>query len=103
MPSAAAKRTVRGAREPVERRVEQRQQDLARAVGAEIGQHDPVAVPHARIAADHGRHDELVGLAARVGRLHRRQRASCARSPSASTSARQASATRSQRLSRSMA
>ena len=55
MPSAAAKRTTPLAREAVEVGIEQRGQDLAHPVGAEIGHQQAVAVPHAGIAADHGR------------------------------------------------
>ena len=46
--------------------------ELARAVGAEVHEHDRVAVVHrdgCAPAHDRGRFDELVGLAARVGGL----------------------------------
>ena len=46
--------------EAVEPRIEQRRQDLARPVGAEIEHQEAVAVLHAGIAVDHGRQHELV-------------------------------------------
>ncbi len=52
-------------------RIEQRRQDLADAVGAEIRRHQPVAVLHAGIVADHGGLDELVAFAARIGGFDR--------------------------------
>ncbi len=59
-----------GAGEAVEGRVEQSGEHLACAVGAEIGHHQPVAVPHARIIAKRGGEDEFVGFVFGVGRLH---------------------------------
>ena len=52
-----------GAGERREVRLEQRGEDLARAVGAEIGHDEAVAVLHAVIAADDRRRDEFVARA----------------------------------------
>ena len=52
------------AREAVERGIEQRGEDFAHPVGAEIEAQDAVAVLHALVVADHRRRDELVGLVA---------------------------------------
>ncbi len=60
-----------GAREALEGGVDQRRENLPHAVGAEIRRHQPVAVRHASIGGDRGRLDELVALAACVGRLDR--------------------------------
>ena len=60
--------------EAVELRVDQRAEDLPGAVGAEVGEEQPVAVGGALVVADHRRRDELVGLAAGVGGLDRRGR-----------------------------
>ena len=90
--SATARR--RGARsKPSKSGAHERRGELARAVGAEVHEHHRVAVAHRRAAADHGRRDELVVLAARIGRAqarpaHRRRRARL----SASTIASQARA-----------
>jgi hypothetical protein len=47
-------------REAIEAGVEQRGQDLAHAVGAEVEAEQPVAVSHAGVVADRGGGDELV-------------------------------------------
>ena len=52
MPAAAANLTARGRGKPVNAGIQQRRQDLAHAVGAEIGHQDAVAVLHAAIVAD---------------------------------------------------
>ena len=67
MPIAAASFTVRGRAKPAKLRVEQRQQDLAHPVGAEVEAQHAVAVLHALVVADHRRQDELVVLVVRVG------------------------------------
>ncbi len=63
-------RRRRGAGEAVEGRVEQRGQDLPRAVGAEIEAEQPVAVAQAGVAGQHRGGHELVRHVARVGGLH---------------------------------
>ena len=103
IPSTAAHCGRAADLEAVEARIDQRAEDLPRPVGAEVGEEQPVAVPRAGIVADHRRRHELVGLAARVGRRDRRRRRSRACSPSPRRIAATAAATRSQRLSRSMA
>ncbi len=67
MPSMAAQR----GRVPVSKRgkagVAEGREDLARAVGAEVEEEEPVAVLCAGVAGDDGGGDEFVGLAARIG------------------------------------
>jgi hypothetical protein len=43
-------------------------EDLARPVGAEVGEEEPVAVGHARIVPNDRGTDEFIGLAAVIGR-----------------------------------
>ena len=66
--AAGRRETHSGApREAVEIRIEQRAEQLAHPVGAEVAGQQPVAAAHAGVAADHRRQHELVGFAARVG------------------------------------
>ena len=58
------------AREAIELRLQQRGEDFAHPVGAEVEAQDAVAVLHAFVVADDGGHDELVGHVVRVGVLH---------------------------------
>ena len=51
--------------------IDERMRNLARAIGAEVHEDDRVAIDERRAAADDGRLDELVVLAARVGALQR--------------------------------
>ena len=67
MPAAAANRMIALAREAVEFRLQQRAEDLAHAVGAEVEAQDAVAILHALVVTDHGGDDELVGHVVRVG------------------------------------
>ena len=63
-----------------ERRIRERERDLAHAVGAEVERDHAVARSDARLVADRRGRDELVRLAALVGGAHgaRRRRARCA-------------------------
>ncbi len=73
------------AREAGERRIEQRAEDLAHAVGAEVEAQHAVAVAHAAIVADHRRQHELVADVVRIGVRDRPRAASGKRGASAST------------------
>ncbi len=88
-------------REAVESVRGQRARQLAGAIGAEIHEHDDVAVGHRRAPAvvvdDRGGPDELVGLAARVGGREARLRAGAWWAARPSTMRSYASTTRSQR------
>ena len=79
MPAAAAIRTRAPARKAGECRIEQRCQNLAHAVGAEVEAQHAVAVAHAAIVADHGRQHELVGDVVRIGVRDRPRGASAKR------------------------
>ena len=62
------------AQKPVEGGVQQRSENFARTVGAEVGHYNAVAVPHAGIVADRRGQNELVGHPASVAGLHRGHR-----------------------------
>ena len=68
MPTAQANLDGALAFKSRKRRIEDRRENLAHAVGAEIEAENAVAVAHAAIVADHRRDDELVELLVRIGR-----------------------------------
>ena len=68
MPRAAENRGRRPRSKPLKSGIEERGQNFAHPVGAEIGHEKPVAVLHATITGDRRGLDELVGLAACISR-----------------------------------
>ena len=67
MPTAAANCTALRAAKPENSGIEHDAEDFAHPVGAEVEAQHAVAVLHAAIVADHGGHDEFVGLPLRIG------------------------------------
>ena len=55
---------------PLKARIEQRRKNFAYSVGAEVEAQHTVAVAHAAVIADDGRHDELVAKIAPIGVLN---------------------------------